>query len=162
MPSKSSPSSKDSLRQLVRNKEYVAAREIIERDYRLHEGALWFHDLAGDVYGEIGLFEKACAEYGKAIKLDPSDVELRIVRAAIVLADLHDYDRAIVLFQEIMDEMPASPDVFWYLARAYYTNGVAKARRIVDDGLAQFPKDEDLSRDSEYYAEVWQWLDRDP
>jgi tetratricopeptide (TPR) repeat protein len=82
----------------------------------------WAYDNRGYIYGFKGEFERALADFGEAIRLDPKDSYARHNRGRI-LFHLMEYDRALADFNEAIRLDPKSGDAHEGRGNVYYHRG---------------------------------------
>ena len=91
-------------------------------------------------YSGKGQFDKAIAEFTKAIKREPENAGLYRARAMSYL-DKGDYDSAILDLSRAIEIQPKIPSQYYHRARAYYEKGMCHAAIAdCDKSLKLMPK----------------------
>ena len=78
----------------------------------------------GDAYSEIGEYEKAVADYNKAIQVDPNDADAYYNRGC-TYGEMGEYDKAIADFNKAIELAPNDADAYYNRGCAYSEKGEA-------------------------------------
>ncbi len=115
-----------------------ALSQTAERVSTLDQSIVYF--CRGNAYYRKGDYDRAIADYTRAIQLKPNDAEAYYNRGN-AYADKGDYDRAIADYERAIQ---LKPD----LAEAYYNRGIAyKMRGEKEKAIADFKRFLELSKD---------------
>lgn len=100
----------------------------------------------GTVYKEHGFYDKAIADYTRAIEINPGDADAYFGRGQVYYEQGH-YDRAVVDYTKSIELNPEDAD-------AYYNRGLAYAhQQIYDKAIADFTRAIELNpKDAEAYS----------
>ena len=112
----------------------------------------FMHKKLGDILRQQAKYDEAIDQYQKATAINPNFIQA-MYGLVLVYSDLHNYSKALDLLQNIRQEQPDNPEVYYNIACIYAKQNMTKEsigwlNQAIDKGFKnwdQIKKDPDLA-----------------